>query len=326
MSQNQNVVAIPSKATRQSFGEALAKLGEEYKNIVVLDADLSKSTKSELFAKKYPERFFQMGISEMNMIGVAAGLSFQGKIPFACSFGCFLTGRYDTIRLSVAYAGANVKLIGTHAGVGIGDDGHSQMGLEDVSLMRALPGMTIFQPGDHEETELVMKTLVKDIQGPVYVRLTRQNMPSLPALVSTHSTLAGPTSPYKLRKIFESKNQAKTHTLIVASGGPLANAVQAGLKAHDSGKSVTILNALCLKPFDTETFLSEAKKASQILTVEDHSVVGGLGSICAEALAREGLGIRLKMLGIQDLFGESGEPVELYEKHGLTPGKIIECI
>src|SRR3954451_21830333 len=133
----------PTKATRQAFGEALAKLGEAHKEIVVLDADLAKSTKSELFMKKFPERFFEMGIAEANMIGTAAGLSFTGKLPFLCSFGCFLTGRYDTIRLSVSYAQANVRLIGTHAGVGIGDDGHSQMGLEDIALMRELPAMGV---------------------------------------------------------------------------------------------------------------------------------------------------------------------------------------
>src|SRR3954453_11752676 len=166
-----------SKSTRQSFGESLAQLGEHHPEIVVLDADLSKSTKSELFAKKFPERFYEMGISEANMIGVAAGMSFAGKLPFLCSFGCFLTGRYDTIRLSVAYSQANVRLIGTHAGVGIGDDGHSQMGLEDVSLMRALPTMGVFQPMDAKETELIMEYLVTTWKGPAYLRLTRQNLP-----------------------------------------------------------------------------------------------------------------------------------------------------
>src|SRR6204780_933239 len=168
-----------AKATRQAFGESLAKLGESHSEIVALDADLAKSTKSEIFGKKFPARFFEMGIAEANMIGTAAGLSFTGKLPFLCSFGCFLTGRYDTIRLSVAYAQANVRLVGTHAGVGIGDDGHSQMGLEDISLMRALPTMGVFQPMDARETEHLMDYLVKDWKGPAYVRLTRQNLPDL---------------------------------------------------------------------------------------------------------------------------------------------------
>ncbi len=151
--------AAAPKATRQAFGESLARLGEAHRDIVVLDADLAKSTKSELFAKKFPDRFYEMGISEANMIGVAAGMAFVGKMPFLCSFGCFLTGRYDTIRLSVGYSQANVRLIGTHAGVGIGDDGHSQMGLEDISLMRALPTMGVFQPADAWETEKIMEYL-----------------------------------------------------------------------------------------------------------------------------------------------------------------------
>src|SRR6476619_2146606 len=168
-----------SKSTRQAFGESLLKLGERYEEIVVLDADLAKSTKSEIFAKKFPNRFYEMGIAEANMIGTAAGLSFTGKLPFLCSFGCFITGRYDTIRLSVAYSQANVRIIGTHAGIGIGDDGHSQMGLEDISLMRALPTMGVFQPMDARETELIMDYLVKDWKGPAYLRLTRQNLPDL---------------------------------------------------------------------------------------------------------------------------------------------------
>src|SRR4051794_28257430 len=178
--QNQNFFKeekTVAKATRQVFGESLAQLGEKHPHIVVLDADLSKSTKSEIFAKKFPTRFYEMGIAEANMIGTAAGLSSTGKMPFLCSFGCFLTGRYDTIRLSVAYSHANVRLVGTHAGVGIGDDGHSQMGLEDVSLMRALPNMGVFQPMDAKETAFIMEYLVKEWNGPAYLRLTRQNLP-----------------------------------------------------------------------------------------------------------------------------------------------------
>src|SRR6185295_16843703 len=167
------------KATRQAFGESLAKLGESHPEIVVLDADLAKSTKSELFMKKFPDRFYEMGIAEANMIGTAAGMSFTGKLPFLCSFGCFITGRYDTIRLSVAYSQANVRIVGTHAGLGIGDDGYSQMGLEDVALMRALPTMGVFQPMDARETELIMDYLVTEWKGPAYLRLTRQNLPDL---------------------------------------------------------------------------------------------------------------------------------------------------
>ena len=162
------------KATRVSFGEALLEYGGANKNVVVLDADLSKSTKSASFAKKYPDRFFQMGIQEANMIGVACGMAFDGKIPFLCSFGAFLTGRFDTIRLSVGYSNANVRLMGTHAGIGVGEDGTSQMALEDIACMRAIPNMSILSPSDDLETKQMIKYLIQDHKGPAYVRLTRQ--------------------------------------------------------------------------------------------------------------------------------------------------------
>ena len=170
--------AQKAKATRLSFGEELASLGETHKNIVALDADLSKSTMTMLFAQKFPERFFNCGIAEANMIGAAAGLAGAGKIPFAASFGCFLTGRYDQIRMSVAFSGANVRLVGTHAGVGIGEDGHSQMALEDLALMRSLPNMTVFQPSDDADTRNFMRWSMTH-NGPCYIRLTRQNLPAL---------------------------------------------------------------------------------------------------------------------------------------------------
>ena len=170
--------AQKSKATRLSFGEELAYLGESNSKVVALDADLSKSTMTMLFAQKFPDRFFNFGIAEANMIGAAAGLAGAGKIPFAASFGCFLTGRYDQIRMSVAFSGANVRLAGTHAGVGIGEDGHSQMALEDLALMRSLPNMTVFQPADDEDTRQFMKWSILH-NGPCYMRLSRQNLPAL---------------------------------------------------------------------------------------------------------------------------------------------------
>jgi transketolase len=299
-----------SKATRQAFGESLARLGETHKEIVVLDADLAKSTKSEIFAKKFPDRFFEMGISEANMIGAAAGLAFTGKLPFACSFGAFITGRYDTIRISAVYAQANIRLIGTHAGVGIGDDGHSQMGLEDIALMRSLPTMGVFQPMDAKETELLMDYLVKEWKGPAYVRLTRQNLPDLfPA--------GEKFRPGKLMKVYGS--EPKNGAVCIASGATVAEAVQAAKLLEAQGFSMTVWNAHSLKPFDDETTLKIAEKAKVIVTVEDHSVIGGLGTCVAEALAGVGGSIpRLVKLGIQDTFGESGEQAELYEKHGIS--------
>lgn len=307
-----------AKATRQAFGESLARLGEKYPEIVALDADLAKSTKSEMFGKKFPNRFFEMGISEANMIGAAAGLAFAGKIPFACSFGCFLTGRYDIIRLSVAYGHANVRLVGTHAGVGIGDDGHSQMGLEDVTLMRALPTMGVFQPMDARETELIMDYLVKEWKGPAYLRLTRQNLPDLfPA--------DGIFKPLKLMQI-KKASAAGIRAVCVATGAGVAEAVEASRLLESRGVALDVWNAHCLKPFDEDTTLAIARDARLMVTVEDHSVIGGLGSCVAETLAKVSAHPKLVKLGVQDTFGESGEPAELYEKFGISAGKIAERV
>jgi transketolase len=306
-----------SKATRQAFGETLAKLGSEFKEIVALEADLGKSTKSELFGKKFPERYFQMGIAEANMIGTAAGLAFTGKIPFACSFGAFITGRYDTIRLSAVYAQARVRLVGTHAGVGIGDDGHSQMGLEDVALMRALPTMGVFQPMDARETELIVEYLVREFKGPAYLRLTRQNVPDLyPA--------GAAFQPGKLMEIRKAK--VAPQVVCIATGASVAEAVKAAQMLENQGIPMSVWNAHCLKPFDDKTTLAIAKDAKLVVTVEDHSVIGGLGSCVAEAFAAAGHSAPLMKLGIQDTFGESGEPDELYDKFGISAKAIAEQV
>jgi transketolase len=305
-----------SKATRQAFGESLAKLGESHPEIVVLDADLAKSTKSELFGKKFPDRFFEMGISEANMIGVAAGLAFTGKMPFLCSFGCFLTGRYDTIRLSVAYSQANVRLIGTHAGVGIGDDGHSQMGLEDVSLMRALPTMGVFQPADAWETEKIMEYLVKTWKGPAYLRLTRQNLPNV----------MDPNKPFHPLKLHEVRAAPVAEVTLLGTGAGVAEAMQAAEKLSAAGVRASVWNAHSLKPFDDAKVRELAHSTKLLVTVEDHTVIGGLGSCVAEALSTESSHAPLIRLGVQDQFGESGEPVELYEKHGIAGSKIAESV
>jgi transketolase len=310
-----------AKATRQAFGESLAKLGETHPEIVVLDADLSKSTKSEFFAKKFPARFYEMGISEANMIGVASGLAFTGKLPFLCSFGCFITGRYDTIRLSAAYSQANIRLIGTHAGVGIGDDGHSQMGLEDITLMRALPTMGVFQPMDARETELIMDYLVKEWKGPAYLRLTRQNLPDL-------YPQDRPFEPGKLMQVRPQPGAApqKSDVVLIASGATVGESVTAAEKLKNQGIQATVWNAHSLKPFDAETTLKLAQTTRLMVTVEDHSVIGGLGSCVAETLATVTQHPRLIMLGIQDQFGESGEPADLYEKHGISAHAIEKRI
>lgn len=306
-----------AKATRQAFGESLARLGESHPEIVVLDADLAKSTKSELFAKKFPNRFFEMGIAEANMIGTAAGLAFGGKLPFLCSFGAFITGRYDTIRLSVGYAQANVRLIGTHAGVGIGDDGHSQMGLEDIALMRAIPTMGVFQPMDARETELIMDYLVRDWKGPAYLRLTRQNLPDL-------FSAGAKFEPTRLHEVQGASGKADV--VCIASGASVAEAIGAAKALGEQGVSMSVWNAHCLKPFDEARTRSLATQCKLVVTVEDHSVIGGLGSCVAEALAHERSHAPLLKLGVQDTFGESGEPAELYDKHGISAKQIARRV
>lgn len=309
MSLGQSLIGQVGNATRSSFGEALANLGKEFKNVVVLDADLSKSTKSESFGKNHPERFFQMGIQEANMIGAAAGLAFSGKIPFLCSFGAFLTGRFDQIRVTVGYANANVRLVGTHAGVGIGEDGCSQMALEDLACMRTLPGMAVLQPADDIETKAMMRYLM-DHNGPAYIRLTRQNV------VNVHDTN------YKFKfgkadEILDGKD-----AVVFATGGVTGNAYTAIKNLEKEGLSVGLVNIHSVKPFDKESVMKWSQKVKHIFTLEDHNVIGGLGGAVAEVMAEYGSSAKLHRLGIQDVYGESGTPEALYEKHGLDANGI----
>lgn len=304
--------AAKPKASRLAFGERLAELGGTDPNIVVLDADLAKSTMSELFAKKYPERFFEMGIAEQNMVGVAAGLALSGKTAFCCSFACFVAGRFETIKISVAYSGANVKVVGTHAGVGIGPDGYSQMGLEDVALMRTLPTMEVFQPADEIETRQVVEHMSKS-KAPGYLRLTRQNLNPLHDASYTFV-------PGKLDVLREGKDVA-----IFASGGPVMNAVDAVALLAKDGIDAAVVNVPSIKPMDRAGVHAWAKKVPWIVTVEDHNVLGGMGGAVAEVLAEVG-GARLHRHGIHDVFGESGSPADLYRKFELDAQGIAAVV
>ncbi len=295
-------------ATRKSFGQALLELGAEYPDIVVLDADLSKSTMSKLFAEKYPERFFEMGISEANMIGAGAGLALAGKKPFICSFACFVTGRYDTIRISVAYSRAAVRIVGTHAGIGIGEDGNSQMGLEDLGLMRGLPGMTVLQPADDIETRQAVRWMAEN-DVPVYLRLTRQNV----------KDVNGADYTFRMGKAVELV--PGTDVTIMASGGPVFHAVEAAELLKKDGISAGVVNVHTIKPIDAEAVGKYARATGHIITVEDHNTIGGLGSAVAEVMAETGGGGKLTRHGLRDSFGESGTPADLYRKYRLdTPG------
>ena len=302
---------MPAKASRAAFGEALLDLGARDERIVTLDADLSKSTMTVNFAKKYPGRAFNLGIAESNMLGVGAGLALTGRIPFACSFACFVVGRFETIRISVAYTNANVKIVGTHSGIAIGEDGYSQMGVEDVACIRALPNIGIIQPADELETKQVIAYAVEHA-GPLYLRLTRQNLE--------------PVCPpdYRFRYGRWLLLRPGHHVTLVGSGGPLFNCLEAAKLLEGDGISAEVINAACIKPLDEELLLRSAGKTGHVVTVEDHSIAGGLGGAVAEALG-EVLPTPVKRLGVQG-FGESGDAKGLYAKHGLDPAGIAASV
>lgn len=299
-------------ASRKAFGDALKALGDRDERVVVLDADLSKSTMSMVFAKAHPDRFVEMGIQEANMIGTAAGLALSGKTPFCCSFACFLTGRYDQIRMSVAYSQARVRLVGTHSGVGIGPDGYSQMGLEDLGLMRALPTMLVLQPADDVETQQMIDLLADDPR-PAYLRLTRQNLPRVHS--DDYRFVPG-----KFPTLVNGDD-----VTILGTGGTVGHAVEAALRLHARGISVRVLNASSIKPIDEEAIVKAARETRGLVTVEDHTVLGGLGGAVAEVLTQH-FPARLLRLGVQDVFGESGSPEGLYAKHGLDTDGIEKAV
>jgi transketolase len=302
---------MPAKASRAAFGEALLDLGAKDERIVTLDADLSKSTMTAGFAKKYPGRAFNLGIAESNMIGVGAGLALTGRIPFACSFACFVVGRFETIRISVAYTNANVKIVGTHSGIAIGEDGYSQMGVEDVACIRALPNIGIIQPADELETKQVIAYAVEH-PGPLYLRLTRQNL-----------ELVCPPD-YRFHYGRWLVLRPGQHVTLIGSGGPLFNCLEAAKLLETDGISAEVINAACIKPLDEELLLRSAGKTGHVVTVEDHSIAGGLGGAVAEMLG-EVLPTPLKRLGVQG-FGESGDAKGLYAKHGLDPAGIAGSV
>lgn len=300
------------KSSRLAFGETIADLGAEYKNVVVLDADLSKSTMSTIFAKKYPDRFFEMGIQEQNMIGVAAGMALSGKIPFICSFSIFLIGRSETIRLSVGYSNTNVKLIGTHCGIGIGEDGYSQMGLEDIALLRSLPNMVILQPADEIETKEIIKYAVQN-EGPMFIRLTRQNLDDI------HQ------KDYKFNFGKGDMLHDGNDATIFTTGGVVSNTLKAAQELTKEELNIRVINIPTIKPIDEDIIIKSAKETKHIFTIEDHSIIGGLGSSVCEVLS-ECYPKQVTRLGVINSYGESGTPEDLYEKYNFHVDGIIKSI
>jgi transketolase len=296
-------------ATRDAFGEAIVRVGKD-ERIVVLTGDLRDSTRTEDFAAKYPDRFVECGIAESNMLGIASGLAMSGKIPWACSFSCFVTGRFETVRLSVAYQDANVRIVGTHTGIGVGEDGYSQMSLEDIAMIRALPNVAVINPADAVEADRAVEYLV-DHEGPAFLRLTRQKV----------DDVNGAGYRFEFGKAVQLRDG--TDVALVATGATVAEAVKAAEALNGDGISARVLNVHTIHPLDEDAVLAAASDCRAIVTVEDHSVRGGLGSAVAEVLAQGDGVARLHVIGLRT-FGESGTSEELYEKYGLAGDRIAE--
>jgi len=300
-------------ATREAYGKALLILGAENPNVVVLDADLSKSTKTADFGKKYPERFFNMGIAEANMLGTAAGLAAAGKIPFASTFAIFAVGRaFEQIRNSIAYPKLNVKIAATHSGITVGEDGGSHQAIEDVAIMRAVPNMVVLVPADGEETRQVILAAA-NYYGPVYIRMGRLDVP----------VLFGEDYHFEIGKANVLKEG--TDVAIMANGVMVSMALEAATELATEGINVSVVNVASVKPLDEETIVRIAKTTKAIVTAEEHNVIGGLGSAISEVLA-EKQPTPIVRVGLKDTFGESGKPFELLEKYGLTKGGLINAV
>ena len=298
------------KATREAYGNALAAVGAKNKNIVVLDADLSKSTKTNVFKEQFPDRFFNVGIAEQNLISVGAGLAAAGKIPFVSSFAMFATGRaFEQIRNAVCYPKLNVKVCATHAGITVGEDGATHQSLEDIACMRVLPNMTVVVPADEAETTSVIEWAA-NYQGPVYVRLGRAGV--------DNTTPAGyQFVPGKSQTLVEGADLT-----IIACGALVGPAVEGAKELAQAGISARVINMASIKPIDKEAIVKAARETGAILTAEEHNVLGGLGSAVAEVVVQEAP-VPMAFVGVQDSFGESGTPKELMAKYGLTAKDIV---
>ncbi|POO86296.1 transketolase family protein [Clostridium sp. 3-3] len=301
------------KATRESYGEALIQIGYENKNIVVLDADLSKSTKTNGFKTEFPDRFFNAGIAEQNLMGMAAGMSNIGLIPFASTFAVFATGRaFEIIRNSICYPKANVKIAATHAGITVGEDGGSHQSIEDIALMCSLPNMTVIVPADHREAMEATKAAAM-MEGPVYLRFGRCNT----------EDIFDDSYKFEIGKGTEIKKG--DDAAIIATGMMVQKAIEAAKYLESEGIHVRVINISTIKPIDKEIIIKAAKETKGIVTAEEHSIIGGLGSMVSSVVCDK-YPCKVKMIGIEDKFGESGTPDELMEKFKLTSDAISESI
>lgn len=299
------------KATRQSYGEALLELGKENKNVVVLDADLAGATKTNTFSKEIPERFFDMGIAEQDMMATAAGMATCGKIPYASTFAVFATGRaYDQIRNSICYPNLNVKICATHCGITVGEDGATHQMLEDINLMRGLPNMTVISPSDDIEAKWAVKEASK-INGPVYIRFGRAATPQI----------------YEEDQKFEIGKAIQfgdgTKATVFATGIMVAEALKAKEELSQEGIDIRVVDIHTIKPIDKDIIIKSAKETEKLISIEEHSIIGGLGSAIAEVLV-ENYPAKLVRMGMKDCFGKSGSASELLKYFGLTSKEIVE--
>lgn len=299
------------KATRESYGEALLELGKENKNVVVFDADLSSATKTSIFAKEFPERFFDMGIAEQNMMSTAAGMSTCGKIPYVSTFAVFAAGRaYDQIRNSICYPNLNVKICATHAGITVGEDGATHQMIEDISLMRTLPNMTVISTSDDTQTKWAVKEISK-IQGPVYLRLARLATPKI----------------YEENQKFEIGKAVQIgdgiDATVFATGVTVAEALKAQEILKEKGIEIRVVDIHTIKPIDKEMIIKCAKETKRLISIEDHSIIGGIGSAISEVLTEE-YPAKLERMGIKDTFGKSGKAEQLMQYFGIIAKDIVE--
>ncbi|MCC8137795.1 MAG: transketolase family protein [Clostridiales bacterium] len=301
-------------ATRQSYGEALAELGKEHENLVVLDADLANATKTDTFKKVFPERHIDCGIAECNMMGIAAGLSTTGKVPFVSTFAMFASGRaYEQVRNSIGYPHLNVKIGATHAGISVGEDGASHQCNEDLALMREIPGMVVINPSDDIEAKAAVKAAYEH-EGPVYLRFGRLAVPVIND---------NPDYKFEIGKGVVLKEG--TDVTIIATGLCVGSALEAAEMLEKDGVSAQVVNIHTIKPLDEELVVACAKKTGKVVTVEEHSVIGGLGSAVCDTLCAKAPTQVLK-IGVQDVFGESGPAVELLKKYKLDGAGVYEQV
>lgn len=301
------------KSIREAFGKKLEELGHKYPNLVVLDADLSASTQTKFFAKSYPERFFNVGIAEQDLITTAAGLSLTGKIPFAAAFAVFITGRaYDQVRMSVCYQKANVKLIGTHGGITVGEDGATHQALEDVSLMRELPGMTVIVPADCNECEQAIEYAAEH-KGPVYIRIARNSLPD----IYPENYKFNPNKAIVIKEGMD--------VTLISNGDVMAETLKAAEILSEKNINAEVISLPVVKPLDSETIIESVKKTGLAVTIENHSIYGGIGSAVCECLA-ENHPAKVLRIGINDVFGQSGNAIELLKIYGLDADSIVNKV